>query len=363
MAVTWITHYTVTPFSFPRDRIIGDSQVSIDTLHMAALELHTNTGITGTGFWGNLFHEMPPQDEITRIIDNEIAPGFLNQHPSALVNRVSVPRGGNRRGTSLALGEAINQAAWDIIAREQELPLYKVFGGTNNSVPAYASGLGFHLNDDDIVTFYERAKSLGYTSYKIKIGHPDLNWDLRRLRLIQEVVGKSARLMVDANEAWSPKEAIRRLQAYHDAGFDIYWVEDPCMRDDFNGLRQIMAAVPFVHVNSGEYLDLSGKRSLLESRAVDILNIHGNFTDSLKAAWLAAEHGIPVSLGNTAFELGIHLAVSLPEVKGFEYSFLNYNHLMETPVRIEDGIAYAPDIPGHGLRLSDDARHEFARKA
>ncbi len=71
--------------------------------------------------------------------------------------------------------------------------------------------------------------------------------------------------------------------------------------------------------------------------------------------------GIPVSLGNTFLEMGVHMACALPEVEWLEYSFQNFDHLVDEPVRIADGWAYAPDRPGHGLVLSESARRDWAR--
>ena len=99
----------------------------------------------------------------------------------------------------------------------------------------------------------------------------------------------------------------------------------------------------------------------MEHRAVDILNIHGHISDGLKAGWLAAEYGLPISLGNTMFEVGVHIAAALPEVWWMEYSFLDYDQLLEEPVHFENGYAYAPDRPGHGLVLNEAARVEYAR--
>ena len=251
---------------------------------------------------------------------------------------------------------SVEQAMWDIQGQILGLPLYRLLGGGRQRVPAYASGLEFHLTDEQVVDFYTRARAAGFTTFKIKVGHPDLAWDVRRLRLVQEAVGSERLLMADANEAWAPKEAIRRLHAFHDAGVPLYWIEDPCLRDDFDGLRSISQAVPHVLVNAGEYLDLSGKRELLERRAVDVLNVHGSISDSMKIGWLAAEHGIPIAVGNTNFEIGVHVAAALPEVTWMEYSFLSYNHLLETPIEFCDGHAIVPDRPGHGLRLANSAR-------
>jgi L-alanine-DL-glutamate epimerase-like enolase superfamily enzyme len=347
-----IEGYRLRRYEFPRARPIGDSQVRIDMHYVGTLQIHSRSGQTGLGFFGALLFPLPPVDELERVFAQEVAPGLVGQNPFALLHRQSRPRGGNIRAHMFS--QAVDQALWDLTAKELGLPLYKLLGGTSNRVRAYASGLDYHMPLMDACTFFATAAGRGFTAFKLKVGHPDLRWDLDRLAAVGEAVGPDAVLMVDANEAWSPKEAIRRAHAYRDAGFDIYWIEDPCLRDDYEGLARVIEAVPFTHINAGEYLDLRGKRLLMEHRAVDVLNIHGNITQSRQAAWLSGEYGIPVSLGNTPFELGVHLAASLPEAIWMEYSFQDYDHLIADPVQFEGGYAIAPDRPGHGLALHPD---------
>ncbi len=55
------------------------------------------------------------------------------------------------------------------------------------------------------------------------------------------------------------------------------------------------------------------------------------------------------------------MACALPEVEWLEYSFQNFDHLVEQPIEIRDGWVYAPDRPGHGLVLSEDARRDWSR--
>jgi L-alanine-DL-glutamate epimerase-like enolase superfamily enzyme len=349
-----LERFTIRRYQFPRGRLIGDSQVQSDMHYIGALELHSSSGQAGLGFFHALFHPLPAREELERVFATEHWPALAQQNPSVLLNRLSRPRGGNIRPNFF--GQAIDQALWDLQAKELGMPLYRLLGGTSNRVPAYASGLEFRLPTGEARAFYAQAKARGFTAFKLKVGHPDLAWDIERIGAIVDVVGRDALLMVDANEAWSPKEAIRRAHAYHDAGFKIYWIEDPCLRDDFAGLARVAQEVPFTHINSGEYLDLRGKRMLMEQRAVDILNIHGHVSDALKAGWLAAEYSIPISLGNTMFEIGVHIAAALPEVQWMEYSFLDYDELLEEPVRFEQGYAFAPERPGHGLVLAESAR-------
>jgi L-alanine-DL-glutamate epimerase-like enolase superfamily enzyme len=356
-----VIEFRLTRFQFSRDRVVGDSQVRADEANIAALELIDERGNVGLGFVQSLFRPLPASDEIVRTFTDEVWPGLVEQSPLALVHRVNRPRGGNQRSYSLAFDEAVQVALWDLAAKQVGLPLHRLLGGRRDRVRAYASGLDFHLSDSEYTEFFGHAASIGYDAFKIKVGHPDFQRDLHRLELLRQTVGKSALVMIDANEAWAAKEAMVKLAAIRDAGFPLMWVEDPVLRHDFDGLRMLRQGAPWTLINSGEYLDAAGKRQLMLAGATDILNVHGQVTDVMRIGWLAAELGIPISLGNTFLEFGVHMACALPEVEWLEYSFQNFDHLVEQPVEIRDGWAYAPDRPGHGLVLSEAARREWAR--
>jgi L-alanine-DL-glutamate epimerase-like enolase superfamily enzyme len=251
----------------------------------------------------------------------------------------------------LPFHEALQVAFWDLAAKEVNLPLHQLLGSRRNRVEAYASGLDFHLSDDEFARFFAHADAIGYRAFKIKVGHPDFDWDLNRLKILKENVRKDALIMIDSNEAWGAKEALAKLEVIRKAGYDLLWVEDPILRHDFDGLKLMRESCPWTMINSGEYLDASGKRALMMAGGTDILNVHGQVTDVMRIGWLAAELGIPVSLGNTFLEVGVHMACALPEVEWLEYSFQNFEHLVEKPITIKDGWAYAPNEPGHGLVL------------
>ena len=356
-----ITEFRITRFQFARDRVIGDSQVRADDVNIAALELIADTGAVGLGFIQTLFFPLPDQAEIERVFRSEVWGGLEGQPPAALVHRVGRPRGGNQRAYSLPFHEALQVALWDLAAKEVSLPLHQLLGSRRDKVEAYASGLDFHLSDDEFAKFFAHADAIGYRAFKIKVGSPDFDWDMNRLRILKESVRKDALFMIDANEAWGAKEALVKLTAIRDAGYELLWVEDPILRNDHLGLKMLKDAANWTLINSGEYLDANGKRLLMEADATDILNVHGQVTDVMRIGWLAADRGIPVSLGNTFLEVGIHMACALPEVQWLEYSFQNFDHLVDEPVVIKDGWAYAPNRPGHGLVLSETARKQWAR--
>jgi L-alanine-DL-glutamate epimerase-like enolase superfamily enzyme len=355
-----ISSFRITRFEFRRDRAIGDSQVRFDMFHGFALELTDASGRTGLGFAHQLWDAVPGQAALDASFAAHVWPGLDGRGPLEIINRVERPRGGNRRDATYGFAEPLQIAVWDLAAQQAGVPLARCLGADRDRLPAYASGLDFHMTDAEFAAFFTRAADAGFRAFKIKLGHPDPAWDLHRLDLLRQTLGADIGVMIDANEAWSAKEAATRLALFHRAGHDFIWVEDPIMRDDFDGLRALSAAHPWTQINSGEYLDVSGRARLLMARATDIINLHGRITEVMRIGWLAHELGIPVAMGNTTLELGVHTGAALPEARWLEYSFQNYDHLVDDPIPLRDGFAHVPDRPGLGFALSDAARRDWA---
>ena len=351
--------FRITRYAFPRDRVIGDSQISYSMNHFAALELVDAQGMVGLGFFFSHIDALSPESDLNRIFRDQYMPGIVGQLPEALLNRVADPNGVRSDILPYSVYQAIDQALWDLAAQRAGMPLYRYLGGENRKVPVYASGCCFPLSDDELAEFYTRVACFGCSAYKVKVGHPDVEWDLRRLSIVRDIVGPEARLMADANEAWSGEEAVQRLKTYADNGFNLYWIEDPVKRDDIDGMQAIGQAVPDVRLNLGEYLDISGKRDLIGRGVVDIVNIHGELSGGLRIGWFAAEHNIQVSLGNTPMEIGAHLSAALPNIVATEVSFQNTHDILTAKITVEDGCIVLPDVPGHGLQLSAEAKMEL----
>ena len=357
-----ITEFRVSRFQFRRDRVIGDSQVSANEVNVIALELFDAAGRSGLGFVQVLFQPTPNEEEIARIFALEAFPALEGREPASLAIQVTQARGGNARRMSLPFEEAIQHAVWDLFAKSVDLPLWQLLGHKRDAVPVYASGLDFHLSDHDFSELFGRAAQAGFRGYKIKVGHPDLERDLHRLDLLKKAVGHDGRpVMIDANEAWTAAETEAALDLFEKAGHAIYWVEDPIPSDDLDGLSRLRLTRPGTRINSGEYLGLSGKRKLLEAKACDMLNVHGQVSDVMRAGWLAGEHNVEVTFGNSFLEIGTNMALALPGVRWLEYSFQNLEHLIEEPFPISNGLIHGHAAPGHGLVLSETARREQRR--
>jgi L-alanine-DL-glutamate epimerase-like enolase superfamily enzyme len=353
-----ITGYRLQKLAAPIGRAIGDSQVGpITDFELLYLEVTTNTGDVGVGLDRvNLTGDYAVAPEAIAAEFDSVGDELLGASPFTLRNRMTRPRGGRiGRGRFEAL---VDVALWDLCGKRLGQSVASLMGAETDTVETYVSGLSFHNDDDATRAIYREFADLGFTSAKVKVGYETVEKDIARLRLVRDVLGDEGTLMIDANEAFSPKEACRRLDAYREAGFDVYWFEDPVLRHDIDGIRRVADAAPRTHVNVGEYVGLEHTRRLLERGAADIVNLRG-LSAGRATAQLAYSYGRPLAVGNTPGDVGVHLAAALPEVTFLEWSKPGWAKLFDDPISFADGRAHVPERPGHGLSVSDSAIDRF----
>ena len=165
----------------------------------------------------------------------------------------AVFKGGNEGVASDAIS-AIDVALWDLKAKANDEPLWKTLGASTRYVRAYASGIDMPLSDEELAEFYEGMAAKGVSAGKLKVG-VDRETDLRRIGIMQDALktsGKTPQLMVDSNEYWSPKQAIRNIRAFEER-FELLWCEEPARRWDYRGLRKVSRSVTAA-VATGENL-------------------------------------------------------------------------------------------------------------
>lgn len=114
----------------------------------------------------------------------------------------------------------VDQALWDLKARRAGLPLWRLLGADTPRVPAYASGIG----PEAAVETALAQQAGGHRAFKLKVGF-DLAADVARLGRMREALGSEARLMVDANQAWSPHDAVGACARL--AALGPLWIEEP----------------------------------------------------------------------------------------------------------------------------------------
>jgi len=180
--------------------------------------------------------------------------------------------------------------------------------------------------------------------------------DLRRLGIMRDQLARATRrpeLMIDSNEYWSPKEAIRSI-AEIERHFDLVWAEEPARRWDYRGLRQVSRAIRAA-VATGENLHtLYEFAQMIQAGGVtfpepDVTNC-GGVTVFMNVARLAESFNLPVT-SHGAHDVTVHLLAAAPNRSYLEAHGFGLDRYIAHPLVLQDGFALAPDRPGHGIEF------------
>jgi L-alanine-DL-glutamate epimerase-like enolase superfamily enzyme len=261
---------------------------------------------------------------------------------------------------------AVDCALWDLKARLLNLPLVTLLGQVRDAAPIYGSGGFTSYSDRQLTNQLSGWVKRGIKRVKIKIGR-DATRDVERVGVARKAISPETELYVDANGAYSRKQAL--MQAERFAPFGVTWFEEPVSSDDLAGLRLVRDRAPSgMEVAAGEYgYDVFYFRNMLAAAAVDVQQADvtrcGGITGFLQVAALCQAHNIPLS-AHTAPALHTHVACAVTPFKNVEYF---HDH-----ARIEamffDGLPQLvhgelrPDLsrPGNGLELKRADAERFA---
>jgi L-alanine-DL-glutamate epimerase-like enolase superfamily enzyme len=318
----------------------------------------TDEGITGVGLGPHveleaIFAAIDGEDprSVTALYDRMLRQTFKVGHAGAVFGTIG----------------ALDTALWDIKAQAAGEPLWRLLGGRDRCVPAYASGLDIDLNDDELVAVYRAYAEHGLRAAKLK-GGLDIERDRHRLTLVRDVLTEAGRglrpgLMLDANEAWTRKQAVRHVCEL-ERTLDLTWVEEPVRRWDAEGLAAVGRGIR-ASVASGENLTgLEQYRPLLAAGAVDIVQAAAvwGVTHFLRVATLAHAHDLPVSpVGTTPVAL-LHASTSVPNHIASELQDLHPPVGVALDLHVEDGAFVLGDSPGLGIRIDQAAITAYARR-
>jgi L-alanine-DL-glutamate epimerase-like enolase superfamily enzyme len=262
-----------------------------------------------------------------------------------------------RPGVSSMAIAAVDTALWDLKAQLLRLPLVTLLGQVREAISVYGSGGFTSYSNAELTSQLQGWAMQGVRAVKMKVGtHPED--DLDRVKAAREAIGPKVELFVDANGAYTRKQALGQAERFRK--LDVTWFEEPVSSDDLKGLRFLRDRGPAgMEIAAGEYgYDLPYFRRMLEHGAVDVLQADATrcagVTGFLQADSLCQAFGLPLS-AHTAPSLHNHLCCAALAARNVEYF---HDH-----VRIEqmifDGAARAdrgeikPDLarPGLGLEL------------
>ncbi len=275
------------------------------------------------------------------------------------------------RNALLITSAAVDLAVWDILGKASGQPLFRLFGGYREEVPCYVT-CAYYRDGKDLSELREEMEMLrdqGHRAFKAKIGGASLNEDMARLRVIREVIGDEAELMLDVNSAWDLPTAIEGARLLTE--IRPRWLEEPVRWFDDRRELKILARKTDIPLSAGESEQTGhGVRALLEEQAIDVVQFDctrmGGFTMGRKLAALAELNHVEIAPHHDCF-IHAHVVAASPAgciVESFtdpERDPLQAE-LFENPPRIENGTLYLNEEPGLGLTLSEQAIEKFGTR-
>ena len=270
---------------------------------------------------------------------------------------------GATRQQILAAMAAVDIALWDIKGKAANMPVWRLLGGYRNTVPCYVTG-GYYQDGktiDDLTAECKSYVETGYNAIKLKIGGVSVEEDVDRVTAVREAVGPDIDIMVDVNEGYDVRTAIRAARLLEP--LDIRWLEEPVhWYDRIEGLRQVADATTIPIASGEQALTRWDARDLLTRGGIKIMQFDctrsAGITEVLKIAGMCAAQNVNLALHHD------------PQVHGHVMAALPNGEILETfPSAARDPIwaelfSVRPEIvnsqmelldrPGLGLELNED---------
>jgi L-alanine-DL-glutamate epimerase-like enolase superfamily enzyme len=352
-----VSLYRVTT-DFPE----ADGTISWDSTNLVLVEAAAGDS-SGLGY---TYADSATAELIHDKLNKEVEGRNAFDIPGAWLAMVRSIRNLGRPGIASMAISAVDIALWDLKACLLHIPLVHLLGRVRDSVPVYGSGgfTSYPINrlQQQLRGWVEQ----GIPRVKMKIGS-DPSADVARVRAAREAIGPDAELFVDANGAYSRKQALYQAEAFTEC--NVTWFEEPVSSDDLEGLHLVRNRAPVqMEIAAGEYgYDSWYFRRMLAAEAVDVLQADatrcGGITGFLQASALCQAHHLPLS-AHTAPAIHLHLGCAAIPLRHLEYF---HDH-----VRIEsmffDGVpnpvegALYPDLsrPGMGIEFKRADAARFA---
>ena len=267
-----------------------------------------------------------------------------------------------RMGVTLFCLSAIDIALWDALGKRAGLPLHRLWGSCRAEIPIYGSGCWRGLGREGMIEKAKRYVGRGYRAIKMQAAHLHTpNQDVANVAAMRDALGPDVDIMIDVNMGWTADEAIRTGRRFED--YDVYWLEEPVVCEDFAGYRRVADALKLRVVGGESHFTRFDLRPFFEHPGLPILQpdpMRGGLTEMRKIATVADTWGMTVA-PHCFHELMVQVSASIPNAHMLEYmDFLD--DLWVEPVMPVNGMVRAPERPGHGLAFKAEALSEFAVK-
>src|ERR1700733_6566147 len=324
-----------------------------DARNFLVVDVETKGGITGMGY---LFLFRPGIKSIIACLNEVIIPNVIGKDASAVEaiwqNLWNTTITFGRGGIATMAQSALDIALWDIVGKAAKLPLHRLWGSYRTQMPAYGSGCFRGSGGDGMIAKALHYKERGYKAIKMQVAHTaDLLTDLDNVKRMREAVGPGIDIMIDVNMGWTADVAILMGRKFQD--YDVYWLEEPGVPDDFAGYLRI--------VGGETHFTRFDLKPFFENPRLPILQpdpMRGGLTELRKIATVADTWGMTIA-PHLFPELNVQLLASVPNGLWIEDMGLSDDLWIE-PVPVKNGMITAPERPGHGLAFRPEILRDFA---
>ncbi len=356
-----ITKLTTIPVNVPLEKPIATAIHDIRSVGCVLVSLETDEGISGESYIFTInAARLKAFDEMIQ----SFAPLIEGRNPHyveavwqdiwSAINPIG------HKGVTISALSALDIACWDLVGKAADKPLHHLFGACRDHVKTYASGgLWLSYSIEELEHEAQSFIDQGFRAMKIRVGNIKADMDVERVAAVRKVVGPDIELMVDANQAFTAKQAIRLGRKLEE--FGLVWFEEPVPAYDLTGHADVRAALD-TPVASGETeYTRYGMKAMIEARACDVLMPDlqriGGFSEFHKSAALAAAYDIPVST-HIFTEHSLSLAGSTTNCISVEHMPW-FAPLFAEPLKVHDGMLEIPNRAGSGFTFSPDAIKQY----
>jgi L-alanine-DL-glutamate epimerase-like enolase superfamily enzyme len=357
---------TARAYTIPTDLPEADGTIAWDSTTLVVVELGAGD-VTGIGY--TYAHRTAASVAGELIEKHCIHQSALDINALFTAMRIS-QRNYGAEGIGATALSAVDIALWDLKARLLNQPLASLLGPGRHAAPVYGSGGFTTYTDSQLSRQLSGWTAQGIPRVKMKVGtHPAQ--DPHRIAVARQAIGDDAELFIDANGAYSRKQALRYAQLAHE-DHNVTWFEEPVSSDDLAGLHLLRQRAPGgLEIAAGEYgWSSMYLRKMMAAEAVNVIQADatrcGGVTGFMESAAIADAHPIPLS-AHCGPTIHMHLACAARCLRHVEYF---HDH-----VRIEsmlfDGFRPAqsdgcmhPDFtrPGLGIEFKTSDAEQFAEK-
>jgi len=260
-----------------------------------------------------------------------------------------------RMGIAVFCQSAVDIALWDIVGKRAGLPLYRLWGSCRKEVQAYGSGVWRGLDRDAMIARARHFTGLGLKAIKMQCAHiRPWREDVRNVAAMREALGDATEIMIDVNMGWTADTAIQA--GHHFDDYDLYWLEEPVVCEDFAGYRRVAQQLKTRVVGGETHYTRFDLRPFFEQPSSPILQpdpMRGGLTELRKIAATADTWGLTIA-PHLFHELMVHMMCSIPNASWLEYMDWNDDLWVEPVLPDPNGMMRPLEHPGHGLRLKPE---------